>query len=136
MSTKVKYNTIKYDVVSTLFIFLLCNLSALFFIIINDKNNIDILAITVNPYFTSILQIRLIDENKMNNMNNFSIISKLKKVFQFFLMNTKNIAGIIANIQTETGESIAKGKIKIATDLNKKSCEIFLIILLSDISIR
>ena len=40
-----------------------------------EKNNIDILAITVNPYFTSILQIRLIDENKMNNMNNFSIIS-------------------------------------------------------------
>ena len=68
-------------------------------------------------------------------MNNFSIMSKLKKVFQSFLMNTKNIAGIIANIQTETGESIAKGKIKIATDLNKKSCEIFLIILLSDISI-
>ena len=50
-------------------------------------------------------------------------------------MNTKNIAGIIANIQIETGESIAKGKIKIATDLNKKSCEIFLIILLGDISI-
>ena len=56
----------------------------IFFIIINDKNNIDILAINKSILFTSILQIRLIDENKMNNMNNFSIMSKLKKVFQFF----------------------------------------------------